>query len=130
MFHKALQLAVLVCVCMTSVSAVCAENGGDSSASAAKPDTKARSGKTVRVAGIVLKWVRAKPELNYKRIEPLIREAASNGAKIVVTTECFLDGYAVRDKSIPVEKFRALGERIPDGKYFQKFTSQRRVGPR
>lgn len=75
---------------------------------------------TVRVAGIVLKWIRADKEANYRRVEPMIREAATNGAKIVCTTECFLDGYAIADKSIPLEEYRALGEPIPDGKYFQR----------
>jgi hypothetical protein len=61
-----------------------------------KKDRGARAGKTVRVAGIVLKWVSADKEVNYKRAEPLIRAAAAGGAKIVCTTECFLDGYAAR----------------------------------
>lgn len=76
--------------------------------------------KTVRVAGIVLKWIRGEKEANYRRIEPLIREAALGGAKIVVTTECFLDGYAIADKTIPLETYRALGEPIPTGPYFQR----------
>ena len=78
---------------------------------------------TVRVAGIVLKWIRADKEANYRRVEPMIREAATNWAKIVCTTECFLDGYAIADKSIPLEQYRALGEPIPDGKYFQRLSS-------
>src|SRR4051812_17241950 len=45
---------------------------------------------TVRVAGIVLKWVRGDKEANQRRIEPMIREAARNGAQVIVTTECFL----------------------------------------
>ena len=72
---------------------------------------------SVRVAGIVLKWIRTDKEANYRRVEPMIREAATNGAMIVCTTECFLDGYAIADKSIPLEEYRALGEPIPDGKY-------------
>src|SRR5688572_761787 len=48
---------------------------------------------TVRVAGLVLKWVRADKEANFRRVEPMIREAATHGALIVCTTECFLDGY-------------------------------------
>src|SRR2546428_954142 len=48
---------------------------------------------SVRVAGIVLKWIRADKEANFRRVEPMIREAAAHGAKIVCTTECFLDGY-------------------------------------
>jgi predicted amidohydrolase len=81
------------------------------------------SPQTVRIAGIVLKWIRADKEVNYSRAEPMIREAAAHGAKIVCTTECFLDGYAIKDKSIPLEEYRALGEPIPSGKYFQKLTS-------
>ena len=78
---------------------------------------------TVRVAGIVLKWIRADKEANYRRAEPMIREAAAHGARIVCTTECFLDGYAIEDKSIPLAAYRALGEPIPSGKYFQKLTA-------
>ena len=78
---------------------------------------------TVRVAGIVLKWIRADKEANYQRAEPMIREAAARGAKIVCTTECFLDGYAIADKSIPLEEYRALGEPIPSGKYFQRLAT-------
>jgi predicted amidohydrolase len=75
---------------------------------------------TVKVAGIVLKWVRTDKEANYRRVEPMIREAAKQGARIVITTECFLDGYAIADKKIPLEDYRALGEPIPDGKFCQK----------
>jgi predicted amidohydrolase len=75
---------------------------------------------TVRVAGIVLKWARGDKETNYRRIEPLIREAAKKGAQVVVTTECFLDGYAIADKSIPLEDYRALGEPIPAGPYYKR----------
>ena len=77
---------------------------------------------SIRIAGIVLKWVRGDKEANYRRIEPLIREAAAHGAQIVCTTECFLDGYAIADKTIPLEQYRALGEPIPDGAYFRKLS--------
>src|ERR1051325_8221849 len=76
-----------------------------------------------RVPGIVLKWIRADKEANFRRAEPMIREAATNGARIVCTTECFLDGYAIKDKSIPLEEYRALGEPIPSGAYFQKLSA-------
>jgi len=82
----------------------------------AAPPTNA----TIRVAGIVLKWVRGDKEANWRRLEPMVREAAKGGARIVVTTECFLDGYAIQDKSIPLKEYRALGEPIPDGKYFKR----------
>jgi len=77
---------------------------------------------TLRVAGIVLKWLRGDKEGNYRRLEPLIREAAAHGAQIVCTTECFLDGYAIADKSIPLQQYRALGEPIPQGPYFRKLS--------
>lgn len=76
----------------------------------------------VRVAGIVLKWLRADKDANFARAEKLIREAAQGGAKLVCTTECFLDGYAIKDKSIPLDKYRALGEPIPGGRYFERLT--------
>ena len=77
----------------------------------------------MRVAGIVLKWIRGKKDINYRRIEPLIREAAEGGAKIVATTECFLDGYAIADKSIPLEEYRTMGEEIPGGGYCEKLAA-------
>lgn len=78
---------------------------------------------TVRVAGLVLKWVRGDKETNWQRLEPMVREAAKGGARVVVTTECFLDGYAIQDKSIPLAEYRALGEPIPTGKYFQRLAT-------
>jgi len=77
---------------------------------------------TVRVAGIVLKWVRGDKEANWRRLEPMVREAAKGGAQIVITTECFLDGYAIQDKSIPLAEYRALGEAIPGGKFHERLS--------
>jgi predicted amidohydrolase len=74
----------------------------------------------VRVAGVVLKWLTVDKQGNFERLEPLVREAAANGAQIVVTAESFLDGYAVRDKSLPIDEFRNLGEPIPDGTFFRR----------
>lgn len=79
--------------------------------------------KSVRVAGIVLKWLRGDKEANYRRVEPLIREAAAHGAQIVCTTECFLDGYAIADKSMPLDQYRELGEPIPEGQYFRRLSA-------
>lgn len=81
--------------------------------------TAQASSRTVKVAGIVLKWIRQDKEANWRRVQPLIREAAAGGAKIVCTTECFLDGYAIADKSIPIDQYRELGEPIPEGRYFR-----------
>ena len=90
----------------------------------AEPAGKSPSaGSTVRVAGIVLKWVRGDKPKNFERAEKMIRQAAAEGAKIVCTTECFLDGYAIADKSIPLDTYRALGEPIPAGPYFQRLAA-------
>ena len=78
---------------------------------------------TVRVAGIVLKWVRGDKEANCQRAEPLIRQAAAGGAQIVCTTECFLDGYAIQDKTIPLPEYLALGEPIPSGPYYRRLAA-------
>src|SRR5262245_10398258 len=74
----------------------------------------------VRVAGVVLKWLRTDKEANYVRAEKLIEKAAESRAQLVCTTECFLDGYAIKDKMIPLDEYRALGEPIPEGKYYQR----------
>lgn len=89
----------------------------------AEPAVGQPAPETVRVAGIVLKWIRGDKEANFRRVEPLVRQAAERGAKIVCTTECFLDGYAIADKSIPLETYRALGEAIPDGPSFRKLAA-------
>ena len=84
---------------------------------------EASRGKSVRIAGLVLKWILADKEANFRRIVPLIRKAAAGGAKIVSTTECFLDGYAIKDKSIPLETYRQLGEPVPGGKYVRRLAA-------
>lgn len=88
-----------------------------------KSDVAGSTPDTVRVAGIVLKWLRTDKQANFRRIEPMIRKAAAGGARIVVTTECFLDGYAIADKSIPLAAYRALGEPIPGGKYYKRLAA-------
>jgi N-carbamoylputrescine amidase len=105
--HRALPVIALALVCQTAHLAPRAHA------------VDAPAG-TVRVAGIVLKWIRGDKEANFRRAEPMIRQAAGGGAKIVCTTECFLDGYAIADKSIPLATYRALGEPIPGGQYFER----------
>jgi predicted amidohydrolase len=80
-------------------------------------------GKRLRVAGVVLKWLKADKAANYARAEKLITAAAEGGAQLVCTTECFLDGYAITDKTMPLEDYRALGEAIPTGEYFQRLAA-------
>jgi len=52
---------------------------------------------SVKVAGIVVRWIRYGDykRANYERVSRLIRKATKQGAKIICTTECFLDGYHV-----------------------------------
>jgi predicted amidohydrolase len=78
---------------------------------------------TVRVAGVVLKWVRGDKEANFRRAAPLIREATRQGAQVVCTTECFLDGYAIADKGIPLDDSRRLGEPTPGGAYYRRLAA-------
>lgn len=79
------------------------------------------SAKAVRIGGVVLKWTPKDRALSYRRLEPMIREAARGGARIVLTTESCLDGYSIRDKEMPIEAFRALAEEIPGGDYAERF---------
>src|SRR5687768_13638985 len=92
-----------------------------SAAGAAEPGPAGAG--TVKVAGIVLKWVRGDKEANFRRLEPMVREAAARGARVVCTTECFLDGYAIADKSIPLDEYRGLGEPIPSGPYYRRLAA-------
>jgi len=86
----------------------------------AADDKPADAPQTVRVAGIVLKWLKADKAANCARAETLIREAAAGGARIVCTTECFLDGYAITNKDMPLTDYRALGEPVPGGSYYER----------
>lgn len=113
-----------IAVAVASAFALVISCGGQSVTAAQEASSTPRSSSVptghTRIAGIVAKWVRGDKEANYQRFEPMIRQAARNGAKIVCTTECFLDGYAIADKSIPLPTYRALGEPIPDGVYFKR----------
>ncbi|UCC78270.1 MAG: carbon-nitrogen hydrolase family protein [Candidatus Zixiibacteriota bacterium] len=75
---------------------------------------------TVRVAGVILKWIPRDREANFRRIEPLIREAAAKGAKVICTPESFLDGYSARFPDVTAEELRSLAEEIPGGDYFSR----------
>ncbi len=97
----------------------CASTGPSRLAASTSRATAGKPEK-VRIAGIVRKWVIKDKRRNYDRVEPLIRQAAAEGAEIVVTTESFLDGYAIRDKQMPLEEYRQLGEPIPGGDYFAR----------
>lgn len=50
-----------------------------------------------KLAGVVVRWIHFGDykQANYERVSRLIRKAAERGARIICTTECFLDGYHV-----------------------------------
>jgi len=76
--------------------------------------------KTVRIAGIALKWLFCDKEATCERVEKLIREAAANGARIVATSECFLDGYLGGDGLLPRKMTLELAEPVPGGVYCRR----------
>jgi len=83
-FRTAILIAALVRI-GANVPIACAADEGKSSAT------------TVRVAAIqfISHW--AKPEENRKELTPLIREAAANGAKMVVLPETAIPAYMSHD---------------------------------
>ena len=97
-----------------------ARAAGETDGNAAADRIPPRQVKHVRVAGVVLKWLRTEKEANYERAAKLITAAARGGAQLVCTTECFLDGYAIEDKTIPIDQYRQLGEPIPTGPYYRR----------
>jgi beta-ureidopropionase len=65
----------------------------------------------MKVAYVQMEPVFLEPELNYSKAEELIREAADQGAQLVVLPELFDTGYNFRSKEEVVE----VAGQIPDG---------------
>ena len=63
-------------------------------------------------------------EENYVQLERYIREAAANGAQLVVAPETVLDGYICgkceKDPSVSKEDMLEVAQSIPDGPYLQR----------
>ena len=74
----------------------------------------------VRVAGLILRWVPGNCEANLRRAEKLIRQAVSEGARIICTPESFLDGYSIRMSNLSSEEFRALAQEIPGSQFVSR----------
>jgi predicted amidohydrolase len=121
MYRKSRLIWAAVVVGLTGLAG--AEGAASAGLAAPAADRAPSPARSVRIAGIVLKWIRGDKEANFHRAETMIREAAAHSAQIVCTTECFLDGYAIKDKSIPLEVYRALGEPIPDGPYCRRLAA-------
>ena len=74
----------------------------------------------MRVAGLILRWVPGKCEVNLRRAEKLIRQAALEGARIICTPESFLDGYSIRMSNLSFEEFRVLAQEIPSSQFVSR----------
>ena len=109
-------LAAILCLQPAASATAAQASPGAGGPDAARPES-------VRIAGIVLKWLRMDKEANCRRGEKLIREAAAGGARIVVTTEGFLDGYMIEDCTIPLHVYRSLAERVPGGEYYERLSA-------
>jgi predicted amidohydrolase len=118
--EKGCRIASGLSTAILLVVAMAAQAAGDTPGNAAADRIPLRQGKHVRVAGVVLKWLRTEKEANFERAAKLITEAARGGAQLICTTECFLDGYAIEDKTIPIDEYRQLGEPIPTGRYYRR----------
>lgn len=89
-------------------------------ASAFSQDSTARP--SVKVAALKVIPVAYDKEGNYARFEQFAREAAGNGAQIIVTSECYLDGYLGNIKMRPELTFERLLEIAEpvDGPYVKR----------
>ncbi|HEY5551072.1 MAG TPA: carbon-nitrogen hydrolase family protein [Opitutaceae bacterium] len=80
------------------------------------------AGEPLVVAGLKLAPVPFDKEGNYAKFEKYAREAAAAGAQLVITSECYLDGYVGNPKLYPEltqEKFLAFAEPV-DGEYVRR----------
>ncbi len=66
---------------------------------------------TVRMAGIVLKWVRGDKQTNYRRVEPLIREAASTGRQACLHVGVFSRRLCCGRQAACLKEYQSLGKR-------------------
>ena len=70
------------------------------------------------IAGLRVMPERWNKEANFQKIDRWAREAAAQGAQLVITPEGFLEGYVGNDKANPgvtEEQYRAVGESL-DGR--------------
>jgi len=58
------------------------------------------------------KW---RPDANMVALERLVPEVAGAGAQLVITPECFVDGYVIHAEDWTPERFAAVCEPGPDG---------------
>ena len=64
------------------------------------------------VAGLRVMPDRWDKESNFRKLDRYAREAAAHGAKVVVTSEAFLDGYVGNDRPLDKQRYFSIGEPI------------------
>ena len=101
----------------TAMAAECTAAQADTSPPAAR----------LKVAGIVARWVKDVDhyrDVNFARVTALIRQAAAEGAKLVCTSECFLDGYyrEVTDQRADLLEIARRCEVIDSSSYVKKLS--------
>ena len=84
---------------------------------------------SIRIASATIVPDKWEKEINWNRIETMVRKAADEGgAKVIVTPEGILEGYVIEEangikdvteKNKVIEKFKILAEPI-NGPYIQK----------
>jgi predicted amidohydrolase len=77
---------------------------------------------TIRVAGLKVRPVTGDKSANFETLWAYAKQAKTAGATVVVTPECFLDGYAgslKRSPGLTIESLREIAEPI-DGSWIKK----------
>jgi len=69
------------------------------------------------IKAVPVKWSKRK---NWNTLDRLILEAARQGAEVVITPECFLDGYVIHEESCTPERVRRVAERGEKGTYVRR----------
>jgi predicted amidohydrolase len=96
---------------------------------AAEETDRSASAKSIRVASLSILPVKWDKGANATKIERMVRQAAEQGAKLVITPEGVLEGYVVGEvvretdpdkKAKLIRRFNEIAEPV-DGQYFQRF---------
>ncbi|MGD8237586.1 MAG: carbon-nitrogen hydrolase family protein [Armatimonadota bacterium] len=102
---------------------------GGVAAEGAPAATEAPKPGKVTLAGICQPRIRWDREKSYREAEALVKTAADRGAQIACLPEGALEGYIVQQKGLTPERYRSIGETVPDGEYVRRYRElARRLG--
>jgi len=93
-------------------------------ADAAMPDSPKKSGE-VRLALLQAVPVKWDLQANFATFERLLDQAS--GADILITPECWLDGYAAADKGSTPERLRSIAQDPATSPYIRRIAEQARL---